>query len=156
MDKSTAPELNFCVIREKLLSLYEDGKVELDELEYRHMLKTRRINIILRFIDQIKHLFCFIYLFVLFVSQIIDVSLMITFVYAVFRISSLTSSIMGLYRIYISNRNIFTDIDDILSFEEEAVDSKTAITSPPTIEFGMSVIDIRRRTNMPSLMCHLR
>lgn len=135
MDKSTAPELNFCVIREKLLSLYEDGKVELDELEYRHMLKTRRINIILRFIDQIKHLFCFIYLFVLFVSQIIDVSLMITFVYAVFRISSLTSSIMGLYRIYISNRNIFTDIDDILSFEEEAVDSKTAITSPPTIEF---------------------
>ena len=60
---------------------------------------------------------------------------MITFVYAVFRISSLTSSIMGLYRIYISNRNIFTDIDDILSFEEEAADYKTAITSPPTIEF---------------------
>ena len=57
MDKSTAPELNFCVMREKLLSLYEAGKVELDELEYRHMLKTRRINIILRFIDQIKHLF---------------------------------------------------------------------------------------------------
>ena len=135
MTKEAAPELHFYETRDKLLSLWESGKAEIDALEYKHMKQMQKKEAVLQLLSQIKHLLCFIYLFILFRLNILNISLMITFVYAVFRISSLCSSTMGLYRTYISNRYIFSDIDDILSFDEYLENTDIDVTNPPSIEF---------------------
>lgn len=135
MVKEAAPELQFYEMRAKLLSLWIDGKTEIDDLECKHMLSKRKKETVLQLISHIKHLLCFTYLYILFCNDMVSVSLMITFVYAVFRISSLCSSTMGLYRTYISNRYIFSDIDGVLSFEENVIDTDTTISTPPAIEF---------------------
>lgn len=139
LERKNAPEILFNGVREDLIREWGEKKQELDALKIKHNALKRKSEFFIYFLGQLRTLLSFIFIGVLYVRNVISMTVMSGFVYAVFRIEGVCDSLMGYYSFLAKNRHIIAEIEEILAFEEESGAAEgeltLALNTAPAIEF---------------------
>lgn len=135
LERKNAPELYFYMVQEKLIREWREKKRELDKLKLKHNALKRKDEFVLQVLGQLRTMLSFAFIAALFAVNLITMTIMSSFIYAVFRIGGLCDSLIGQYSFLAANKHILAEINELLGFEEEIISPNTEIFSPPTIDF---------------------